>query len=133
VLSLYLPGTQPVQLPSVPVQPALQKQEEMCSLSISENEFGPHIRHFDLSSVVYEPAAQSKQPSSDNLTCVPDEQSVHATEKHWEHVFPFPTSNPALHLQLLRVMLPAGEFEADVQRSQVADPKADLYVPVPHT
>ena len=48
LMALYLPATQPVQLPFVPVQPALHVQDVILSLWATEYEFAGHDRHSDL-------------------------------------------------------------------------------------
>jgi len=81
--ALYLPTAQSVQLPFVPVQPALQTQDEMLALPFFESAF-THSRHFVLSSAEYEPDAQSLHVSCvDELTRTeyfPAAQSEHATD-----------------------------------------------------
>jgi len=54
MLSLYLPGTQPVQSRSFPVQPALQTQEEMCSLRASDV-----CSHHTTGTLIFRPSCMS--------------------------------------------------------------------------
>jgi len=58
LLALYLPGTQPIQSPFVPVHPALQVHEVLLKLLAAEYAFTHHT-HIDLSSAEYFPAIQS--------------------------------------------------------------------------
>ena len=79
-MALYLPGTQPVQLTFVPVQPALHTQDAMFALRATEFEYRGHERHCDLSSSEYKPATQSPHVFVNELTKAeycPTAQSVH--------------------------------------------------------
>jgi len=58
-LALYLPDTQPLQLPFAPDQPALHEQSEILSLCAGEYEFDGHVTHTFFWSAEYDPAVQS--------------------------------------------------------------------------
>jgi len=68
VLALYLPATQPLQLPFVPYQPALHEQSEMLSLWTNEYVFCGHERRTLFWSFEYDPAVQFIQVSVTELT-----------------------------------------------------------------
>jgi len=63
--NLYLPATQPTQLPFAPSHPASHEQLARVSLPPTEKEFAGHARHSDRSSAGYPPASQGAQSSVD--------------------------------------------------------------------
>ena len=67
-VALYLPATQPMQLPFVPYQPALHEQSEILSLGTNECEFCGHERHALFWSLEYDPAIQMTQVSVTAVT-----------------------------------------------------------------
>jgi len=139
---LYLPATQATQLTFTPDQPALQTQDVMLSLSVSEYEFAGHERHSDLSLAEYKPAVHSLHVSLDALTAseyFPGSQSVHTADPvvvlylpatHAVQL-PFRPNQPALHT--LDVMLALPAVESEFTHSKHFDMSFAEYEPAVHS
>jgi len=81
LLDLYVPATHPVQTPSVPVHPALQKHAETAVLPAGENEFAGQAAQPPVSDS-YMPGAQIQRSDTGTLEVEPVPHNV--------HVKPFP-------------------------------------------
>ena len=84
VSTLYLPATQPTQLPFVLVQPAVQKQSELSSLPCRECEPAWHSMHCELSAEEYEPALQCLHVFTGEATAAEKNPLSHCTHPSWD-------------------------------------------------
>jgi len=127
LLGLNFPGTQAVQEPFVPVQPALQLHAVIDTPATGRLEFAGQRTHTVLAFSEYVPAAQPLHVSVDALTTseyFPGAQSVHATDPLLGLNFPatqavqapFVPVQPALQLHAVRDTPAKGMLEFTGQR-----------------
>ena len=113
--TLYFPSTHATHGPPFdPVDPELQVQFVKAVLLTVELEFDGHLLHVELAeaAVEYVPAPQSEQVAFPVNT-------LYFPATHAAHGPPFGPVDPALQVQLVKAVLPAGELEFDGQTLHV--------------
>ena len=122
--ALYFPATHSEHVsPSYPDEPALQAQAVETELPAREWEFAGHAKHTETS---FAPTDAEYVPTSQSKHGADPASGVYFPATHSEHAPPSSPDEPALQMQAVAFMLPAGESDFTVQTSHGAAPGSVL-------
>ena len=128
---LYFPAAHAVQMPpSGPDEPALQEQFVKSALPAGEMEFDGQALHVELAEA---PTAVEYAPVPQSVHRADPVDTLYFPATHAVQVPPSGPEKPALQLQTLDVLLPAGESESAIHARHADAPASAEYVPSLHS